>query len=76
MFDLDTIHKRIGKLQKNPPIHYVSVCHEETNALCLIRCFNGKSTVLLSKSEKDKSKFDEMVENLSIYFDAQILINP
>lgn len=72
IFDVNTVKEN---LEFSKPTYMIGVDNTDKRYLsyCLARDINGIFEVLLSKSMTDDSDFEEEVENLAKYFNAEIV---
>ena len=62
---------------KLKPIYIIGTDTYDSDSLvyCLTKTTGASTEVILNKAMKDKSFFEEEVNNLAKYFDATILVN-
>lgn len=67
----------LDKLKGQPPSYSIGVdtCDINSLAYCFCKHIDGKTEILLTKTMIHKEQFNEEVENLAKYFNAQIFKN-
>jgi hypothetical protein len=72
MVNLKDLQKQVAAHVKDvkPPTYKIGVAD---NAYCLVGYFEKEPIIILTKQIQDKQQFEDEVNNLSKYFDAEIL---
>lgn len=73
LFDQKLLKRALATSKSNPPRFYIGMNALDKKALsyCLMRKFNGIMEVVLAKTMRDETLFNQEVDNLAKYFEAE-----